>query len=134
MTPARALDDRRCCATAAGSDAPVRHRPRDLRLGRKLRRQGVRRAAHLVIVDSAALRRHEQHEIGLLLAEVVLDLIGGAARFGVRIGEASGRQVGGDAAAERDCEDEEQRGAGEHRFAVGDGESTEASEHEPPRS
>jgi hypothetical protein len=64
-----------------------------------------------------------------LFPELVLDLLRGPGRLRGRIVEAAAAQTGGDSTAETGRDQEEDGRADEHRFAVGDGEPTETTEH-----
>jgi hypothetical protein len=81
------------------------------------------------IVDRSA-GRHEQYEVGLLLPEVALDRVRSPGGFRRRIVEATAAQAGCDAATQHRGGDEEHHRADDHRLAVGDGETTEASEQD----
>ena len=108
---------------------PVRHRDVDvLEATDELGDLGARGARRLA-VDVAVGGRHHEHDVGLLLAELLLEGIGCSHGFGACGVEPAGDQVLGHPAAERGSGDREDENPDEGEPAAPDDERAESSKH-----
>ncbi len=82
-----------------------------------------------IAVDIAIRRRDDEHDVGLDLAERILEHVLGPHRFGTGGIEAAGDEVAGDAAAEQGGGHRQQQHADQREPPAANDERAETSEH-----